>query len=45
MNTIELFINQMEDELQDLSETTKEKVYLYKSLGIMGGIFISIIMI
>ena len=37
MNTIELFINQMEDELQDLSETTKEKVYLYKSLGIMGG--------
>lgn len=45
MNTLELFLTQMEDELQDLTKTAKEKSYLYNTLGIMAGIFISIIMI
>lgn len=45
MNTLDLFLSQMEDEIQELSKTAKEKTYLYNSLGIMGGIFISIILI
>jgi stage III sporulation protein AB len=45
MNTIDLFITQLEDEIKDLSKTVKEKSYLYNTLGIMAGIFIIIIMI
>lgn len=45
MNTIDLFISQLEDEIKELSKTVKEKAYLYKTLGIMGGVFIIIIMI
>ncbi|MDD3172442.1 MAG: stage III sporulation protein AB [Herbinix sp.] len=45
MNTIDLFVSQLEDEIKDLSKTIKEKAYLYNTLGIMAGIFIIIIMI
>jgi stage III sporulation protein AB len=45
LNTIELYLSQLEDEISDLSRTAKEKIYLYNSLGIMAGIFITIIMI
>jgi stage III sporulation protein AB len=45
MNTIDLFISQLEDEIRDLSKTVKEKAYLCNTLGIMAGIFIIIIMI
>ncbi|CUH93281.1 stage III sporulation protein AB [Herbinix luporum] len=45
MNTLDLFLAQMEEEIYELSKTVKEKTYLYNSLGIMAGIFISIIMI
>lgn len=45
MNTLELFLAQIEDEINDLSKTVKEKSYLYSTLGIMAGIFISIILI
>ncbi len=45
MNTLDLFLEQMEEEIQELSKTAKEKTYLYNTLGIMAGIFISIIMI
>ncbi|HWT27863.1 MAG TPA: stage III sporulation protein AB [Mobilitalea sp.] len=45
MNTLDLYISQMEDEIADLSKSVKEKAYLYNSLGIMAGIFISIIML
>jgi stage III sporulation protein AB len=45
MNTLELFLTQMEEEIIELSKTAKEKSYLYNTLGIMAGIFISIIMI
>jgi len=45
LNTLELFITQLEDEIADSSKTAKEKSYLYNSLGIMAGIFISIIML
>jgi stage III sporulation protein AB len=45
MNTLELFLTQLEDEIAELSKTAKEKSYLYNTLGIMAGIFISIILI
>lgn len=45
MNTLDLFLTQLEDEINELSKSAKEKAYLYNSLGIMAGIFISIIMI
>lgn len=45
LNTLELYITQLEDEITDSSKTAKEKAYVYNSLGIMAGIFISIIML
>ncbi|NLP16807.1 MAG: stage III sporulation protein AD [Clostridiales bacterium] len=45
MNTLELFLTQIEEEINELSKTAKEKSYLYNTLGIMAGIFISIILI
>lgn len=45
MNTLELFLTQLEDEIIELSKTAKEKSYLYNTLGIMIGIFVSIILI
>jgi stage III sporulation protein AB len=45
MNTFELYLSQLEDEITELSKTVKERAYLYNSLGIMTGVFISIIMI
>lgn len=45
MNTLDLYLSQLEDEIADLSKTVKEKTYLYNSLGIMAGVFISIIMV
>ena len=44
INTLDLFITQLEDEINETSKTVKEKAYLYNSLGIMAGIFISIVM-
>ena len=45
MNTFELYLSQLEEEIADLGRTVKGKAYLYNSLGIMAGIFITIIMI
>ncbi|BCJ95721.1 stage III sporulation protein SpoAB [Anaerocolumna cellulosilytica] len=45
INTIDLYISQLEDEIKDISKNVKEKSYLYNSLGILGGIFITIIML
>lgn len=45
MNTLDLFLSQLEEETKELSKSVKEKSYLYNSLGIMAGIFISIIML
>lgn len=45
LNTLDLYLSQLEDEISDLSKTVKEKSYLYSTLGIMAGIFISIILI
>jgi stage III sporulation protein AB len=45
INTLDLYISQLEDEINEISKTAKEKTYLYNSLGIMAGIFITIIML
>lgn len=45
INTLDLFIGQIEEEIKELSRNVKEKSYLYNSLGIMGGIFITLIMV
>lgn len=45
MNTFDLFLSQLEEEIKDLSKTVKEKAYLYNTLGILAGVFIIIIMI
>ena len=44
LNTLDLYIAQLDDEIRELSETVKEKTYLYNSLGIMAGIFMAIIL-
>lgn len=44
VNTLDLYLTQLEDEIADLSKSVKEKSYLYNTLGIMAGIFITIIM-
>ena len=45
INTIDLYISQIEDEIKELSHNVKQKSYLYNSLGVLGGIFITIIML
>ncbi len=45
MNTMDLFISQLDEELKELQKTVKEKAYMYNTLGIMAGIFIIIILI
>ncbi|MFU0828859.1 MAG: hypothetical protein ACFWTJ_15250 [Lachnoclostridium sp.] len=45
INTIDLYLEQIEEEIKDLSHNVKQKTYLYNSLGILGGIFITIIML
>lgn len=45
MNTMDLYLSQLEDEIKEMTKTVKEKSYIYNTLGIMAGIFIVIVMI
>lgn len=45
INTIDLYIEQLETELEDTLGTVKEKTRLYNLLGVLSGIFITIIML
>lgn len=45
INTLELYLEQIEAEIHELSRGAKEKSYMYNALGVMGGIFIIIIMV
>lgn len=45
INTIDLYISQLESEIEEASKTMKEKTHLYNCLGIMLGIFITIVII
>lgn len=44
LNTIDLYLSQLEDEIAELSKSAKERGYLYNTLGIMAGVFITIVM-
>ena len=45
INTLDLYLEQIEVIINDLSQSVKDKTHLYNSLGIMGGIFITIILL
>lgn len=45
INTIDLYIEQLESELEETLGTVKEKTRLYNLLGVLSGIFITIIML
>lgn len=45
INTLDLYTEQIEGTIEELSKSVKEKTHLYNSLGIMGGIFIIIILL
>lgn len=45
INTIDLYIEQLEGELKETIGTVKEKTRLYNLLGVLSGIFITIIML
>jgi len=44
INTLDLYLEQLENVINDLLGNVKEKTYLYNTLGVMAGLFISIIM-
>jgi stage III sporulation protein AB len=45
INTIDLYISQLDTEIDEMITSVKEKTRLYNLLGIMGGIFMTIIII
>lgn len=45
LNTIDLYVTQVQGELDDAVDSVKEKVRLYNMLGVMFGIFITIVLI
>lgn len=45
LNTIDLYLSQIEEEIKELSKNVREKTYMYNTLGILGGIFLTIIML
>lgn len=45
INLIDLYIEQLEAEILEASKVLKEKAHLYNTLGIMAGIFVTIIML
>lgn len=45
INLIDLYIEQLEEEMTEASKVLKEKAHLYNTLGVMAGIFVTIIML
>lgn len=45
INTIDLYLNQLQDEINEQAVVVKERTKLYNVLGIMAGVFITIVMI
>ena len=45
IKTIDLYIEQLENELEEATRTVKEKTRLYNLLGVLFGIFVTIVMI
>ena len=45
INTIDLYLSQLEEVIKEQTIVVKERTRLYNTLGVMGGIFITIVMI
>ena len=45
LGTIDFYIASLETDMDEIQRTKREKTYLYNSLGVMGGIFLTIIFI
>ena len=45
ISTIDLYLNQLQEEIKEQAVVVKERTKLYNLLGIMAGIFITIVMI
>lgn len=45
LSTIDLYVATLETEIDEMTRTVKEKTYLYNSLGVMAGIFLTIVLI
>lgn len=45
VKTIDLFLEQMELEITEATDTIKDKTRLYNMLGVLGGIFVTIVLI
>lgn len=45
LSTMELYIHSLEDNIEEGTKEMKEKVRLYHMLGVLGGIFITIVML
>lgn len=45
MNTIDLYITQVEELMKDISSDAKQKIHLYQSLGVLFGIFVIILIL
>lgn len=45
IKTIDLYLEQMQLEIDQTTKTLKEKTRLYNTLGVLGGIFITIVLI
>ena len=45
LGTIDLYLNQLEEEINEQAIVARERTKLYNVLGIMAGIFITIVMI
>lgn len=45
MNTMDLYISQLEQQIEELSKVVGEKTRIYNILGIMAGVFVTIVMI
>lgn len=45
LKTIDLYVEQLEMELKETTDTMKDKMRLYNTLGVLSGIFITIILL
>lgn len=45
LSSIDYYVATLETEIEEASKTSKEKSYLYNSLGLMAGIFVTIVLI
>lgn len=45
MKTLDLYLEQMEQKMEDMRTEQKERIRLYQCVGVTGGIFLAIILL